>query len=120
VSPISGEMVQQSVEISSPLGAWETPEDGYFSGESVAKGFVMLNIYVGFEMAASRAEVGDDAGALSILVPLMGAVEEWLVTNADADIEDDLIYLELFIENLNARTVVPSSPRPAPEPWPND
>jgi Ca-activated chloride channel family protein len=120
VSPISGEMVQQSVEISSPLGAWETPEDGYFSGESVAKGFVMLNIYVGFEMAASRAEVGDDAGALSILVPLMGAVEEWLVTNVDADIEDDLIYLELFIDNLNARTVVPSSPRPAPEPWPND
>jgi Ca-activated chloride channel family protein len=71
-------------------------------------------------MAASRAEVGDDAGALSILLPLMGAAEQWLGTNADADIEDDLIYIELFIENLEARTVVPNTPRPAPEPWPND
>jgi Ca-activated chloride channel family protein len=122
VSPITGVAVQQSVEISSPLSPWETPEDGYFSGDSVEKGFVMLNIYVGFEMAATRAEVGDDAGALSILVPLMGAVEEWLTTHEDADIEDDLIYIELFIENLEARTVVPSTPQPLPppEPWPSD
>jgi Ca-activated chloride channel family protein len=120
VSPITGEVVQQSVEISSPLAAWETPEDGFFSGASVEKGFVMLNIYVGFEMAAARAEVGDDAGALSILVPLMGAVEGWLSTHEDADIEDDLIYIELFIENLEARTALANMPGPAPEPWPAD
>jgi Ca-activated chloride channel family protein len=122
VSPISGETVQQSVEISSPLAAWETPEDGYFSGDSVEKGFVMLNIYVGFEMAASRAEVGDYAGALSILTPLKFAVQEWLVTNDDEDIKDDLFYIQRFTQNLEAQTEesISPTPLPPPEPWPND
>jgi Ca-activated chloride channel family protein len=120
-TPITGEPVEQFVEISSPLGPWETPPDGYFTGDSVAKGFVMLNIYIGFELAAERASFGDDAGALSILVPLYASVETWLVDNPDADIEDDLFYVGLFIDNLEARTPsLPNTPSPAPEPWPND
>jgi Ca-activated chloride channel family protein len=121
-SPISGQAVQQSVEISSPLGPWETPEDGFFSSDSVAKGFVMLNIYVGFEMAATRAEVGDYSGALSILEPLEDSVEVWLDENPDEDIEDDLFYIDLFNDNLraNSNSTLPSTPLPAPEPWPID
>ena len=119
--PGSDEIVAQSVDISSPLAPWETPEQGWFSGASVEKGFVMLNIFVGFRMAAERASVGDDAGALSILRPLALAVERWLSETADADIQDDLIYVERFIENLEARgseTLSPNSP--PPEPWPAD
>jgi Ca-activated chloride channel family protein len=119
--PGTDEIVTQSVDISSPLGPWETPENGWFANDSVAKGFVMLNIYVGFEMAAERAAVGDDAGALSILEPLAMSVEDWLSANPDEDIEDDLFYIYKFIENLEARGSSTNSPNPVPpEPWPSD
>ena len=120
--PGSGEIVEQAVEISSPLGPWETPPEGYFTGESVEEGFVMLNIYVGFEMAATRAEVGDDAGALTILEPLAASVEGWLADHPDEDIEDDLFYILRFIENIEARgsTTLSPNPLPPPDPWPND
>lgn len=119
--PGSGEIVEQFVEISSPLGPWETPENGWFSNDSVEKGFVMLNIYVAFEMAAQRASVGDDGGALSILQPLVLSVETWLAANPDEDIEDDLFYAYRFIENLEARGSTTNTPNPVPpEPWPAD
>src|SRR5690606_33749476 len=119
--PGTGEIVEQAVEISSPLGPWETPPDGWFASDAVEKGFVMLNIYVGFEMAAERASVGDDSGALSILQPLAASVEAWLASNDDADIEDDLFYIYKFIENLEDRGSVTNSPNPVPpEPWPSD
>lgn len=119
--PATGEIVEQSVEITSPLGPWETPENGWFSNASVEKGFVMLNIYVAFEMAATRASIGDDAGALSILEPLALSVEDWLATSPDEDIEDDLFYVVRFIENINARGSTTHTPNPVPpEPWPAD
>jgi Ca-activated chloride channel family protein len=119
--PGTGEIVEQFTEISSPLGPWETPEGGWFTNDTVEKGFVMLNIYVAFEMAATRAASGDDAGALSILQPLVLSVEEWLVSNPDEDIEDDLFYAYRFIENIEARGSTTNSPNPVPpEPWPAD
>ncbi|MFO7561360.1 MAG: VWA domain-containing protein [Enhygromyxa sp.] len=119
--PLTGEVVSQAVDISSPLGPWETPANGWFANASVAKGFVMLNIYVGFQMAAQRASVGDDAGALSILRPLAASVEDWLASTPDEDIEDDLFYVHKFIENLEDRGSTTHSPNPVPpEPWPND
>jgi Ca-activated chloride channel homolog len=119
--PATGETVEQYVEITSPLGPWETPSNGWFANDSVAKGFVMLNIYVGFEMAATRASVGDDGGALSILEPLALSVEDWLASTPDEDIEDDLFYIHKFIENLEARGSSTNSPNPVPpEPWPAD
>ncbi|PRP96745.1 von Willebrand factor type A domain protein [Enhygromyxa salina] len=119
--PGSEELVEQVVEISSPLGPWETPDNGWFTNESVEKGFVMLNIYVAFEMAATRASKGDDAGALSILRPLALSLEAWLEQSDDADIEDDLFYVYRFIENIEARGSTTNSPNPVPpEPWPAD
>jgi hypothetical protein len=41
----------------------------------------------------------------------MGAVEAWLESHDDADIEDDLIYIDLCIDNLQARAVPAKSPR---------
>ncbi len=120
--PVSEQMVFQEVDISSPLGPWEVPNEGYFSGPSVEKGFVMLNIFVAFRMAAQRASVGDDPSALSTLRALAQAVEGWLDTHADEDITDDLFYVYLFIDNLEARgsTSLSPNPLPPPEPWPAD
>jgi Ca-activated chloride channel family protein len=120
--PLTEEEVFQAVDISSPLGPWETPEGGFFSDPSVEKGFVMLNIFVGFRMAAERAEVGDDPSALNTLRALASSVEAWLVENPDEDIEDDLFYINLFIDNLEARGIPSQSPNPVPppEPWPQD
>ena len=119
--PGTEEIVDQYVEISSPLGPWETPENGWFTNDTVEKGFVMLNIYVAFEMAATRASNGDDAGALSILQPLTASVEAWLAGSPDEDIEDDLFYAYRFIENIEARGSTTHSPNPVPpEPWPAD
>jgi Ca-activated chloride channel family protein len=120
--PATDEMVFQEIDVSSPLGPWETPENGYFSGPSVEKGFVMLNIFVGFRMASQRASVGDDPSALSTLRALQQAVEGWLVTHDDEDILDDLFYIGLFIDNLEARGTTSHSPNPLPppEPWPAD
>ena len=119
--PGSEEIVTQEVQITSSLAPGETPTEGAFDAPSVEKAFVMLNIYAGFEMAAVRASFGDDRGALGVLQPLRDSVSTWLETNDDADIEDDLRYIDRFIANLRARGA--SEPPPQqnpPEPWPND
>jgi Ca-activated chloride channel family protein len=112
---------QQTVKIISPLDPGDTPDDGFFLGDSVEKGFVTLNILVGFQMATQRADAFDDAGALNVLLGLRDNVAAWLASNQDADIEDDLRYLDLFIENLRDRGAEdPPDTRPLPEPWPQD
>lgn len=98
-------------------------EQGVFDNPSSEKGFVMLNIYVGFDMAATRAAQGDLAGALNILDGLDAAVDGWLADNPDFDIEDDLKYIRLFVDNLVAAGagLDPDMPNPTPpEPWPQD
>ena len=82
----------------------------------------MLNIYIGFEMAAERAKVGADAEAVALLVALGDAVDAWLAENPDGDIEDDLEYIWRFVENLEVRHEEPltTTPVPVPEPWPAD
>lgn len=111
-------MVEQKAVIDAPIG----PSDpgAFFATPSVEKGFVMLNIYMGFQMAALRARSGDDPGALNLLIGLEGAVSEWLEKIPDADIEDDLIYIRLFIDNLEARGAQQPENRPLPNPWPQD
>ena len=116
---LSKEMVEQSLSVDAPIA----PEDpgSYFEGASVEKGFVMLNIFMGFQMAAIRAQAGDDRGALNVLLGLDEAVDGWLAQNPDADIEDDLKYIRIFIDNLRARGAEEPPPsQERPEPWPQD
>ena len=117
--PDGSSFVDQQVSVTSPLMPWETPANGYFEETSVEKGFIMLNLYVGFSMAAERASVGDDPAAIAILSALEENVGAWLAANPDDDIEDDLIYVRLFIENLEQRTTPTQTPVPV-EPWPAD
>ncbi len=115
----SKEFVEQTTTVDAQLA----PNEGgrFFETASVEKGFVMLNIFMGFQMAATRAQSGDDQGALNLLLGLDGAVDEWLEDNPDADIEDDLKYIRLFIDNLRQRGAEEPPPsQTPPDPWPQD
>ncbi|RMG93711.1 MAG: VWA domain-containing protein [Deltaproteobacteria bacterium] len=113
-------MLDQTVKILSPLAPGETPEEGLFTDGSVEKSFVMLNIFMGFRMAAQQALIGDDVGAASLLRGLRDNVAGWLAESPDADIEDDLRYIDMFIANLEARGAGSPEDVPPPEPWPQD
>ncbi len=112
--------VQQSAEILTPLAPGETPAQGWFDTDGAEKAFVTLNLYVGFLLASERAAVGDDAGALNLLVALQGNVDAWLDTHTDEDITDDQRYVVMFIDNLMARGADVPPPSAPPEPWPAD
>ena len=120
--PGTDETRTTNVKITSPLQPGDTPEEGHFSFNGVEKSFVMLNIYAGFEMAASRSSYGDLEGAHGVLVPLAEQVEGWLADNPDADIQDDLEYIYKFIDNLERRgaDIDPENPNPPVNPWPMD
>ncbi|MBX2798885.1 MAG: VWA domain-containing protein [Myxococcales bacterium] len=114
--PFTDTVVEQSVEVVAPA---EALGGTWFTDSSVEKGFVMLNLYVGFRMAADSASRGDDPGALAVLYALDGNVRDWLQQTPDADIADDLVYVERFIENVEARAGQVNRPE-AQEPWPVD
>ena len=117
--PGTNETTRQVADIVSPLAPGDTPEGGHFTTGGVEKSFVMLNIFMGFEMAAEQAARNDYEGALAILLPLANAVDNWVSEIPDEDIRDDLFYLRLFIENL--RTANAPEPEDDPrEPWPGD
>jgi len=118
--PGTDEEVLQHAEITSPLAPGQTPAEGLFTGDGAQKAFVTLNLYMGFRLAAERAAIGDGGGALNLLYILQGSVSSWLAVTPDADIEDDLRYVVMFIDNLVAHgAAVPPNAVP-PEPWPQD
>jgi len=127
--PNTDTFVDEKVAIKIPVAPDQVDlENGTFEDLSVEKGFVMLNIYVGFQMAATRASQGDFNGAWKVLDGLDTNVDAWLAANPDFDIEDDLNYVRMFKANLIAvgATEPPPTqpgevpPPPPPEPWPND
>lgn len=126
--PHTDSYVDEKVAIQIPVAPDQVDlEKGTFEDLSVEKSFVMLNIFVGFQMAATRASQGDLTGAYHVLDNLDINVDAWLAANPDFDIEDDLKYIRLFKANLLAAgaTEPPPTqpgqvPLPDPEPWPND
>lgn len=120
--------IDEQVQIQIPVAPDQVDlEKGTFDDISVQKGFVMLNIFIGFQMAATRAAQGDLTGAHHVLDGLDQNVDAWLAQNPDFDIEDDLKYIRLFKTNLlnaGASETPPTQPGEEPpppsEPWPND
>ena len=90
--PLTGEAHAQEVDIEAPSAPDAPPEAGYFSGDTVEKGFVMLNIFAGFDLACRLAADSDPRTARRTLEALKPNVASWLASNPDPDIEDDLKY----------------------------
>ena len=117
---------EQVVEYPFDPGALQ--EGGFFSVDrddmgtsSVEKGFVMLNIFVGFRMAAQNAERGDLDLALVVLDDLDTALTEWMGVNNDLDITDDHRILLQFKDVLRDNGAMrPEDRPPVEEPWPRD
>jgi len=125
--PNTEEFVDQEVAIQVPVAPSDVDlENGTFDHVSVEKSFVMLNIYMGFQMAATRAQQGDWDGAWNVLDALDVRVAGWLAQNPDFDIEDDLKYVRKFKTNVETKRAQqqPNDPSPVPnppaEPWPYD
>lgn len=116
--PLTGERHGHSVGVENPIadGREFPDEEGYFNHHTVEKGFVALNVFAAFDLATRLAADGDFGTARETLAALRPGVQRWLEESPDADIEDDLVYLDLFLENLPLN--VPAS-SPA-EPWPAD
>lgn len=119
VDPVTGARHQSSTTITSPFDPNATPTDGWFIDQTVEKGFVMLNLFAGFQLAAQLALDSDPGAARGVLESLADGVSDWLRDHQDPDISDDLSYVELFIDNLAALPNPTPVSRP-PEPWPSD
>jgi Ca-activated chloride channel family protein len=120
--PRSGERKSQRVDITAPHAPGEAPAAGYFTDDTVEKGFVMLNLYAAFEIASQLAADSDPRTARRTLEALRPNVQHWLDGHDDPDIRDDLRYVDLFIANLGPviDATAPYTPADPPNPWPQD
>jgi Ca-activated chloride channel family protein len=82
----------------------------------------MLNIYAAFKLATQLAADADPRTARRTLEVLRPNVSNWLTKNPDLDIQDDLVYVDKFIDNLKIVEAlsVPYTPADPPNPWPAD
>ena len=117
--PATGERHTRATHVDNPNDPNDPPDGGWFTSATVEKGFVMLNLFTGFEMAARLARDSDPGAARGVLSELASHVRTWLGRHDDADIADDLDYVDLFIANL-ARVEQQTPLATPPEPWPAD
>ena len=120
--PATGMTKTQTANIVAQTPPDAPPVDGYFFNDTVEKAFVMLNIYAGFKLATQLAADSDPRTARRTLEVLRPNVSGWLEKNPDADVQDDLLYIDKFIENLKVVEAlsVPYTPADPPNPWPAD
>jgi len=118
--PMSGQMKVQNIDIKAPH-AYDSPGE-FFTDGTVQKGFVMLNIFAGFKLAAELAMDSDPRTARRTLEALRPNVDNWLLEHPDPDVQDDLKYIDLFIKNLQVveAQTPPYTPADPPNPWPAD
>lgn len=116
--PQTGKVVTQEVTVDGPyLPGVQIPDGGVFTNPTVEKGFVMLNLFVGLQMACALAGDGDPGAARGVLEALDLVARQWEKGHPDPDIDDDLKYVEMFVANLKKLANQTPVGKP-PEPWP--
>jgi Ca-activated chloride channel homolog len=122
--PTTGEVVHQTLPVSTPFATNAGPAQGYFSEETSEKAFVMLNIFAALRLASQHAADADPRAGRGVLEALAPNVATWLAAHPDPDVEDDLRYVRIFITNLKKAeqsASVNTLPAPIPEnPWPKE
>ena len=110
------------VKVLSPNEPNASVPAGYFDDPSVEKGFVVLNFYVAFRMGSERATAGDMRGAWDVLNAVQVNGTRWEARHPDAEIRDDLKYVQKFLDILASRGALDQPARAGQfnEPWPRD
>jgi Ca-activated chloride channel family protein len=120
--PGTDEVVTDRVEVKFPMAPWVTPKRGFFDSPDlpiVQKSFVMLNIFVAFEMAAVSYYSGEPDAAHDVLERVIAGVEDYNDEVGDTDIDYDLVMLR-DLRDLIAAEIAPPPAEIPDDPWPAD
>jgi len=120
--PGTDRTVTDRIDVRFPMAPWIIPSRGFFESPDLSiiqKSFVMLNIYVAFEMASTEYYSGDLAAALEVLERVLAGVGDYNAEVDDTDITYDLMMLR-DLRNLIASEIPPPVVEVPADPWPAD
>ncbi len=120
LDPTTESTVITTVEVMYPDAAGRVPARGFFSGPTITKSFVMLNLLVGLQEACDRFHGGNERDAVALLNRLLAAAGDYNDEIEDEDIAADI---ELMVElaalmERRGGTGAPEDDRE--DPWPAD
>ncbi len=98
----SEEYVEQSIPVSHPADAFDSPEDAFYSHEAMAKQHAMYNLYLGLRAAADESQNYYNC-ALAQLRDLDARAAAWNLELKDEDIEADRDLIQTFMTNLRSQ-----------------
>jgi Ca-activated chloride channel homolog len=99
-TPGSAERISQTVSVDYAADPTVTPAQPYLSAPEMTERFAMYNMFLGLRAATKSADRGC---ALAVLVATRSAATEWNRTHEDPDLAADLMLVEQFSANLQAR-----------------
>ena len=111
--PGTDTIVTDQVDVTFPMAPWITPERGFFDSPDLSiiqKSFVMLNVYVAFEMASTAFHSGEPEEALQVVERVIAGVEDYNDEVQDTDMDYDLVMLRDLRDLLVA--AIPEPPPP--------
>ena len=122
--PGTNRIVEQQTLVNYPHSPLFVADGGFFESPDLAiihKSFVMLNIFVGFQMASDAFYSGEGEAAVEMMERLLAAVEDYNEEIADVDMEYDIELMEQFIDVMILNGAIPPAEPEIPEdPWPCD
>lgn len=122
--PGTDEVIAQERTMLYPYNPNQIVATGFFDSPIVAmvqKSFVMLNIYVGIEMACTWFHDGNGVAAIPMLERIIAAVEDYNEEIDDTDMEYNLELLRDLLALIDTLTNDEPEPADIPEnPWPAD
>ncbi len=100
--PDTGELLQQTVPVSSDAQPTGDPAAVWLSHESMAEHYAMREVYLGLRQATREAATGFYDGAIATLERLDGHAASWVAATGDEDVEADRMLIAQFAANLRA------------------